>query len=61
MDGPQSRTLALALKTMGTREKLAAALAVPLHELELYLSGSLMVPHQVFLNALEIVANPPRR
>ena len=59
MNGPHARTLALALKTVGTKAKLATALAVPLADLEHYLSGDVTLPHQVFIDALEIVANGP--
>lgn len=61
MDGPHSRTLALALKTLGTKEKLATALGVLLLDLEGYLAEPSAMPQTVFLDLLEIVSRGPVR
>jgi hypothetical protein len=57
MDGAHSRTLERALKVVQTKERLAAALELPLSELDAYMSGEKPLPHQAFLAALDIVAN----
>jgi hypothetical protein len=56
MNGAHARTLNLALETVGTRERLATALSIPLQDLERYLAGEAALPHNVFLQALEIVS-----
>jgi hypothetical protein len=58
------RTLRRALQTVGTLERLAAALEVLLSDLEAYMAGEKTVPNRVFLAALDIVAhcgNPTRK
>ena len=44
---------------MGTKERLAAALAIPVADLERYLNDE-GVPYRIFFNALDIVARGPR-
>jgi len=61
MDGPHIRTLERALEIVVTKERLAAALGVDISDLENYLAGREPLPHQVFLNALDIVAAGRRR
>ena len=56
MNGPHRRTLALALETVGSKEKLAIALAISLEELDGYLSGTGALSHRVFIETLEIVS-----
>jgi hypothetical protein len=57
MDGPHLRTLREALKVVsGSKERLAVALAMPLGDLEACLAGQKALPHQGFLDALDIVA-----
>ena len=57
VDGPQLRTIKMALTTMGDKERLASALRIPVEELDLYLEGKKRLPQAVFLQALDIVAN----
>lgn len=52
-----SRTLQRALETVGTKERLATALGVPLGDLEAYMVGTQTVPTSVFIAALDIVAH----
>ena len=56
MDGAHHRTIQRALEVVVTKERLAAALKVPIDDLEAYLKGEKPVPPQVFLDALDIVA-----
>ena len=57
MDGPHLRTLAEALKVVGgSKERLAVALAMPLEDVEACLAAKKALPHQAFLDALDIVA-----
>jgi hypothetical protein len=51
------RTLLRALQTVGTQERLATALQVPLSDLEAYIVGKKALPNRVFLAALDIVAH----
>ncbi|HEY5896818.1 MAG TPA: hypothetical protein VIV54_04585 [Burkholderiales bacterium] len=51
--------MALALKTLGTKEKLATALGVLLLDLEGYLAEPSAMPQTVFLDLLEIVSRGP--
>lgn len=51
------RTLRRALQTVGTQERLATALEVPLPDLEAYIVGKKTLPNRVFLAALDIVAH----
>ena len=57
MDGPHLRTLAKALKVVGSKERLAVALAMPLEDVEACLAAKKPLPHQAFLDALDIVAS----
>jgi hypothetical protein len=41
----------------GQQEQLAAALGMPLQELEAYMLGEKELPNQTFITALEIVAS----
>jgi hypothetical protein len=60
MSGPQTRTLLKALETLGSKDRLAAALGLPVDHLDRYLNGD-ELPHQVFIEALEIVASGRKR
>jgi hypothetical protein len=57
MDGVHLRTLERALETLGSKERLAHVLDVPAPELEKYLAGEMPLPNEVFIHALDIVAN----
>lgn len=59
MNGPHKRTLVKALQIVGSKERLAAALEIEVAQLEGYLDG-VELPHKVFIDALDIVANGPR-
>jgi hypothetical protein len=59
MDGVHLRTLERALEAVGSKERLASVLDVPAPELEKYLSGETPLPHEVFIEALDIVARGP--
>lgn len=61
VDSAHSRTLIRALETVGSRERLAAALGVSASALESYLTGKERLPNYVFLAALDIVASGPDR
>lgn len=58
MNGPHKRTLVRALQVVGSKERLAIALDIELAELDGYLDG-VTLPHKVFIEALDIVANGP--
>ena len=59
--GPHRRTLERALEIVGTRERLADALSIPVAELERYLGeSSSPLPQEIFLRALDVVAHAPR-
>jgi hypothetical protein len=60
MDGAHVRTLRRALEIVVTKERLAAALEVSGEDLENYLAGERPLPHQAFLDALDIVAQVPQ-
>jgi len=57
MNGAHPRTLERALQVVGTKERLAVALELPLNELEISTAGEKPLPHQAFLTALDIVAS----
>jgi len=58
MDGPHLRTLKEALKVVGgSEERLAVALAMSLDDVKACLEGEKPLPHQAFLDALDIVAH----
>jgi hypothetical protein len=61
MDGAHSRTLQRALEIVVYKERLAAALGVPMPDLEAYLTGERPLPQPLFLRALDIVANNPQQ
>ena len=52
-----SRTLRRALQTVGSKDRLATALDVPIGDLEAYMGGKETVPNRVFMAALDIVAH----
>jgi hypothetical protein len=54
------RTLQRALKVVGNKQRLAAALEVSVPALEAYLAGEQPLPNNLFLAALDIVANGRR-
>ena len=56
MDRPPARTLQRALELIGSREALAARLAISHEELDDYLAGRRPIPNKIFLVALDIVA-----
>lgn len=56
-DTPYTRTLQRALETIGSAEGLATILAVEHAQLLRWISGEAFPPHEVFLNALDIVAS----
>jgi hypothetical protein len=56
MPTPQIRTLKRALEKLKDKARLAAALKIPLEELEDYLLAKKPVPNSIFLIALDIVA-----
>lgn len=56
MRGPSARTLARALVIVGSANRLAEVLNVPLADLEGWLAGKAQPPHEVFIAALDIVA-----
>jgi hypothetical protein len=59
MNGSHVRTLERALKAVGSKERLAIALDVPAPDLEKYLTGEMPLPHEIFIEALDIVAHGP--
>jgi hypothetical protein len=63
MSSPQRRTLLKALETVGSKDRLAAALDLGVEQLDRYLNGD-ELPHKLFIEALEIVASgrkPPKK
>jgi hypothetical protein len=62
MEGPRLRTLHKALALLeGSKPRLAVALDLSLEQLDTYLSGDQELPHQVFLDALDLVAGNGRQ
>ena len=59
-DNASIRTLRRALATVGSEERLAAALEVSLLDLSSWLSGERIAPSEVFIKALDIVAKTHR-
>jgi len=59
-DNASIRTLRRALATVGSEERLAAALEVSLLDLSSWLSGERIAPSEVFIRALDIVAKTRR-
>ena len=57
MVGAHKRTLERALQVVKTKERLAAVLEIPMAELEAYMAGEKPLPNQLFITALDIVAN----
>ena len=60
MNGSHQRTLERALGIVASKERLAAALEVPMNELDGYLSGEKPFPQKLFFLALDIVADKPQ-
>jgi hypothetical protein len=61
MDGAHRRTLERALTVLESKERLAAALELPVEEIDLYIAGTKPLPQQAFIAAIDIVANGNRR
>jgi hypothetical protein len=60
VDGSSLRTIKKALKAVGDKETLAALLGISVSDVETYLLGG-QVPHQVFVDALDIVSRDPKK
>ena len=60
MNGSHKRTLERALGVLASKERLATTLNVSMQDLNVYLSGEKPLPQQVFLVALDIVADGPQ-
>jgi hypothetical protein len=59
--GPRGRTLRKALEILGSEERLARALEIPLESLRRYLAQEdEAIPQPLFIKALDIVAKAPR-
>ena len=54
-----TRTLSLALRTLGSRERLAEYLCVPEALLQLWLDGEKVPPTSIYMRALDLVARGP--
>ena len=54
----QARALRRAADILGGKDKLRAALHVPMASLEHWLSGSVMPPMDVFLKAVDLISSP---
>ncbi len=54
-----TRTLQAALHYLGTPQRLAAYLSVPLADLQRWISGEEQPPQEIFLKALDAVAGKP--
>ena len=54
-----TRTLSLAMKTVGSLERLAEHLQVAAEELEKWMHGQGKPPTRVYMKALDLVANGP--
>jgi hypothetical protein len=59
MEGPRGRTLRKALEILGSEQRLARALDIPLEAVRRYLADGEM-PQEVFIKALDVVAKAPR-
>jgi len=59
VDTSITRTLGLALRTLGSRERLAQHLGVTVERLEGWLEGRQEPPTDVYLRALDLVARGP--
>lgn len=59
-DTASLRTLRRALATVGSEERLAAALEVSVIDVSSWLSGERVAPAEVFIKALDIVARTRR-
>jgi hypothetical protein len=56
---PAVRVLTLAAETLGSKERLASRLGLAVADVSGWISGLGVVPLEVFLPALDIVANGP--
>lgn len=56
MDDAHTRTLERALQVVKSKERLAAALGVPLTDLDSYMAGDKRLSAQAYITALDIVA-----
>lgn len=56
MESAQTRTLERALRLLGSKERLAAALQIPVADLDDYLAGKKRLPYRAFIAAIDIVA-----
>jgi DNA-binding transcriptional regulator YdaS (Cro superfamily) len=54
-----TRTLALALSTIGSLERLAEYLGVPERQIEQWMKGQGKPPTRLFMKALDLVASGP--
>ena len=54
-----TRTLALALSTLGSRERLARHLGVSEEQIEQWMQGQGKPPTRVYMTALDLVASGP--
>lgn len=59
VDTSITRTLGLALRTVGSRERLAAHLGVTADRLAEWLDGRQEPPTDIYLRALDLVARGP--
>lgn len=59
VDTSVTRTLGLALRTVGSRDRLAAQLGVTEARLEEWLEGRQEPPTEIYLRALDLVARGP--
>jgi hypothetical protein len=54
-----TRTFQYAADCLGSRERLAAALAVPTEDVVQWMEGSAFPPYPAYMRALDIIADPP--
>ena len=54
-----TRTLGLALSTLGSLERLAQHLGVPASQIERWMDGEGKPPTRIFMKALDLVASGP--
>ena len=59
VDNSVTRTLALALKTLGNLERLAKHLGVSQADLQKWLQGEGKPPTRIYMRALDLVAGGP--
>ncbi len=56
-DTPHTRTLRLAVETLGSAERLAQAIGASVAEIEAWVAGHVHPPPSAFLKAIDIVAH----